>query len=165
MDKVQFFYAAIISITQQMHSLAQAVAIMGFASFFIHYFFMSAFMTAEPADIRPSLGKFYAASVMALLMVIIEIAMHHASHPYMSLWVYVAPAFIVVALVAAYRTQYGVGERQYLEEMIEHHSMAILTSQRILEKQPAAPVARIAAGILETQKKEIAAMRAILATS
>ncbi len=149
-----------------MHSLAQAIAIMGFASFFIHYFFMSAFMTAEPAaDIRPSLGKFYAAAVMALLMIIIEIAMHHASHPYMSLWIYVAPAALIVALVAAYRQQYGVGERQYLEEMIEHHSMAILTSQRILEKQPAAPVARIAAGILETQKKEIAAMRAILATS
>ena len=138
---------------------------MGLASFFIHYFFMSAFMTAEPANIRPSLGKFYAGSIMALLMVIIEIAMHHASHPYMSLWIYVAPAFIVVALVAAYRTQYGVSERQYLEEMIEHHSMAILTSQRILEKQPSTPVARIAADILETQKKEIAAMRAIINTS
>jgi hypothetical protein len=148
-----------------MHSLAQSVAIMGFASFFIHYFFMSAFMTAELADIRPSLGKFYAGSIMALLMVIIEIAMYHTMHPYMSLWIYVAPAALIVALVAAYRTQYGVSERQYLEEMIEHHSMAILTSQRILEKQPSPPVARIAADILETQKKEIVAMRAIINTS
>ncbi len=150
-----------------MHSLAQAAAIMGLASFFIHYFFMPAVMTAEPADIRPSLGKFYAAGAMALLMVLVEIAMHHASHPYMSLWVYVAPAAAVVALVAAYRTQYGVSERQYLEEMIEHHSMALLTSQRILEKEPPPRpvVARLAAGILETQQKEIAAMRAILATS
>jgi hypothetical protein len=147
-----------------MHNLLQAVTIMGLASFFIHYFFMSAFMTAEPAAIRPSIGKFYAASVMALLMILIEIGMYHSSHPYMNPWVYIAPAALVVALVVAYRTQIGVNERQYLEEMIEHHSMAILTSQRILEKHPSTAVARIAGNILNTQKKEIADMQAILNT-
>lgn len=145
-----------------MHGLLEAAAIMGLASFFIHYFFMSAFMTAELGHIRPSLGKFYAASIMALLMVLIEIGMYHSVHPYMSLWIYVVPAAAVVALVWAYRTQFGISERQYLEEMTEHHSMAILTSHRILEKEPSAATAKLASAIIRTQKKEIADMQAIL---
>jgi uncharacterized protein (DUF305 family) len=45
--------------------------------------------------------------------------------------------------------------------MIEHHSMGILTSERILEKTNNYEVAKIAKDIIQKQKDEIRIMREI----
>ena len=58
--------------------------------------------------------------------------------------------------------QFGIDEKNYLREMIEHHSMAILTSQRILEKAKNPAVTNFATHILTTQEKEIDDMKYLL---
>ena len=61
-----------------------------------------------------------------------------------------------------YRNQYGIDEKNYIREMIEHHSMALLTSKNILEKTENPAVIDFATKILVGQENEIADMRNLL---
>jgi len=49
-----------------------------------------------------------------------------------------------------------------LEEMIEHHSMALLTSNQILEKSDDYNVIGLAKQIISQQKEEIQKMRGLI---
>jgi len=46
--------------------------------------------------------------------------------------------------------------------MIEHHSMALLTSEKILEKTNDYNVAKLAKNIIQQQQDQIAFMRSLL---
>ena len=63
--------------------------------------------------------------------------------------------------LAGVRTQTLVGDVQYMKGMIPHHSIAIMTSKNANIKDP--EVRKLADGIIATQEKEIAEMKAILA--
>ena len=58
--------------------------------------------------------------------------------------------------------QVGISDKEYLKEMIEHHSMAILTSEEILDKEPPKRVKKLAENILQIQQKEIEYMKQLL---
>jgi uncharacterized protein (DUF305 family) len=64
-----------------------------------------------------------------------------------------------------YRNQVYIEDKDYLNEMIEHHSMAILTSEEILQKTSSERVKRLAENIISTQKKEIDYMQQLSAIS
>ena len=59
------------------------------------------------------------------------------------------------------RSQTTVGDVAYMKAMIPHHSIAILTSDRARVSDPR--VRELADGIIETQKREIAEMDALIA--
>jgi uncharacterized protein (DUF305 family) len=50
-----------------------------------------------------------------------------------------------------YRKQTYINDKQYLEGMIEHHSMALFTSQEILKKTDNYDVAKLAKNIIQNQ--------------
>ena len=58
------------------------------------------------------------------------------------------------------RTQEPIGDVLWMKAMIPHHSIAILTSERANIKDP--EVKKLAQGIIETQKKEIAEMKSLI---
>lgn len=58
------------------------------------------------------------------------------------------------------RSQATVGDVAYMKAMIPHHSIAILTSSRAHISDPR--VRKLADGIIATQKKEIAEMKALI---
>lgn len=58
------------------------------------------------------------------------------------------------------RAQEPIGDVLWMKAMIPHHSIAILTSERAHIKDP--EVKKLAEGIIETQKKEIAEMKALI---
>lgn len=58
------------------------------------------------------------------------------------------------------RSQATVGDVAWMEAMIPHHSIAILTSERAHISDPR--VRELADGIIATQRKEIAEMKALL---
>jgi uncharacterized protein (DUF305 family) len=62
--------------------------------------------------------------------------------------------------VALARTQATVGEVDWMKAMIPHHSIAILTSERATISDPR--VRELADQIIESQRKEIAEMRALV---
>ncbi|MEO7047071.1 MAG: DUF305 domain-containing protein [Ferruginibacter sp.] len=59
------------------------------------------------------------------------------------------------------RTQTPIGDVQYMKAMIPHHSSAILVSKNANLKDP--EVIKLSEGIIASQEKEIAEMKAILA--
>lgn len=75
-------------------------------------------------------------------------------------------SFIVVAIVAfaallyLLRSQVTVDDVDYMEAMIPHHSIAILTSSRAQISDPR--VRDLADGIIEAQELEIAEMKALI---
>lgn len=134
-------------------------------SFIIQMVIMSLIMTSTWKDITFSTGKFYMSIIMALLMGILEVLMFDV-HMRMISWIYYCIlGFMLVVFIYLYRNQYYIDQKEYLSEMIEHHSMAVLTSDQILQKDPSPRVKRLAENIMETQQQEIEYMRQLIASS
>lgn len=142
--------------------LFHTMIVMFVASFIIQYFGMSTITTNTLADVTNSVGKVYLSVIMALTMVAVEVMMHDHQYNSMSTRTYVGIFGFAVLFIFLYKKQIGINDRQYLEEMIEHHSMALLTSKRILEKSSDYNVVKIAKNIIQTQQDEIIEMRAVL---
>jgi len=142
--------------------LLHTMIVMFVASFVTQYFLMGSIMTNSLADVTNSIGKVYISIIMAIYMVAIEVMMHDHQYSVLSTRTYVGIFGFLALFVFLYRRQIGVGDKQYLEEMIEHHSMALLTSNRILEKTSNYNVAKVAKNILQKQEDEILEMRSVL---
>jgi hypothetical protein len=72
-----------------------------------------------------------------------------------------AAALLFLSGLALARTQATVGDVAWMKAMIPHHSIAILTSERARIEDPRAR--ELADGIIESQRKEIAEMKALIA--
>jgi hypothetical protein len=132
-------------------------------SFIIQYFLMSAITTSSTEYITNSLGKAYLSLSMASCMVFLEVMMHDHQYGVFSLKYYTIFGGLLGLSVFLYRKQKYVTDKEYLKEMTEHHSMALLTSNRILEKTNDYEVAKLAKGIIQKQEDEIREMKQVLA--
>ena len=132
--------------------------IMFIISFIIQYFIMSWVMSNSMNNFTNSLGKFYLSVLMGLFMVLIELLMAENSN----IFLYVIIIVLIVITIYFYRNQVFIGEKEYISDMIEHHSMAILTSEEILKKTDNAKVANLANRIIQAQNKEIQEMQQLL---
>ena len=121
-------------------------------------------MTNKLLNIRSSIGKFYLSGIMALLMGILEVVMYDFHMNSFSLVYYLSLSFVLIIFVYLYRNQVYIYDKDYLNEMIEHHSMALLTSEEILQKTGSERVKRLAENIISTQQKEIEYMGQLAAT-
>jgi hypothetical protein len=119
-------------------------------------------MSYKIENITNSLGKVYLSTLMGLFMILLEIAMHDHQYDVFSVKNYVFVGGLILVVIYLYRTQKYVTDKQYLEEMIEHHSMALLTSNRILEKTNDYNVSKLAKNIIQTQTDEIQRMKDML---
>jgi hypothetical protein len=131
-------------------------------SFVIQYFAMSLLMTSKLQDIRNSLSKFYISAIMGLLVGILEVFMHDLSMMKISMKYYIPLIVLLIIFIVAYRVQFYILDKDYLREMIEHHSMAIFTSNEILNKTHNYEVTKLAKNIIETQNEEIKKMNDLL---
>ena len=142
--------------------ILHTIMIMFIGSFIIQYLIMSSIMTNNVSNITNSLGKAYLATIMGLLMVLIEIIMNDIHYGAFNTMYYAIFGGLLMLFIYLYRIQYAIKDRQYLEEMIEHHSMALLTSQEILKKTNSYNVSKLAKNIIQTQTDEILEMRNLL---
>jgi hypothetical protein len=142
--------------------LKLSLFIMIVGSFIIQFVIMSALMTNKPLNIRPTVGKFYMSVVMALLMGLLEVAMYDYHMSSISIFYYLFLGLILAIFIYLYRNQLYIYDKDYLNEMIEHHSMALLTSEEILQKTESQRVKRLAENIISTQQAEIEYMGKLL---
>ena len=134
-------------------------------SFFIQFFVMSYIMTNSFTNITFSVGKFYMSCIMALLMGLLEVGMNDYfmyNRLFVSSSYYLSLTFSLVVFLYLYRNQMYINDNDYLSEMIEHHSMALLTSEQILEKTQSEKVRKLATNIVDTQQAEINYMKQLL---
>ena len=142
--------------------ILMTMGLMFIGSFIIQYLLMSLIMVNNIDDFTNSLGKFYMSIIMGLYMIVLEVIMHDHHYEVISTKYYIIFGALLVMFILVYRTQQLITDKQYLEGMIEHHSMAILTSNKILEKTDNYNIAKLAKNILQTQQDEIIVMKDLL---
>jgi len=123
---------------------------------------MSGIMANNFSNITNSLGKVYLSIIMGLYMIILEIMMHDHQYNVFSMKYYGILIVLLGLFIYLYRNQVGIDDKQYLKEMIEHHSMALLTSNEILKKTDDYNVSKLAKNIVQKQEDEIHIMKSIL---
>jgi Ca2+/Na+ antiporter len=142
--------------------LTYSLWFMMIGSFIIQMITMSLIMTNTYKNITFSIGKFYMSVIMAVLMGLLEVLMYDIHMRMISVSYYLTLFFVLCVFIYLYRNQMYIEDKDYLEEMIEHHSMAILTSDEILQKTSSKRVKKLAESILTTQEKEIEYMKQLL---
>lgn len=140
-----------------MHSHQMMPFYMFTGMFLFQYIFSSFIMTNDINNISNSIGKIYMSIIMGLFMVLLDMLIGHKNLQQVGMVLGLFLFFIYL-----YRIQFGVDEKNYIREMIEHHSMALLTSKNILEKTKNPAVINFATSILVGQEKEIGDMRYLL---
>ena len=142
--------------------LTYTMIIMFIGSFLIQYFLMSPIMVNKRFYITNNIGKAYIATIMALFMILLEVMMHDHQYSVFSLNFYIIFTGLLALFIYLYRAQVAIYDKQYLEGMIEHHSMALLTSEQILNKTDNYDIAKLAKNIIQQQEDEIRIMRELL---
>ena len=142
--------------------ITHTMIVMFVGSFVIQYFLMPPIMIEQFSDFTKSLGKAYMSVIMAIFMVLIEVGMHDHQYDVCSTNFYVALIGFLILFIYLYRKQVAIKDKQYLEGMIEHHSMALLTSKEILKKTDDYNIAKLAKNIISSQETEIKTMKSLL---
>jgi len=138
------------------------IMIMAIGSFIIQYLLMSPIMVNKLSDLTNSYGKLYMALIMVIYMLFIDIALKDYMNKRVSMGWYLLLSILLILFIYLYRYQIGINDKQYLEGMIEHHSMAILTSKEIIKKSKNSKVLRLAEKILYEQENEIHLMKEMI---
>lgn len=104
----------------------------------------------------------YMALVMGAAMAIIMLAFMTGMYPNrrVNAAIFIGSAGIFAVALWLVRSQATVEQVSWMKAMIPHHSIAILTSERAGIDDPR--VARLAAGIIESQRREIEEMKALV---
>ncbi len=138
--------------------LTHRLIVMFIGSFIIQYFLMPPIMVNSIKDITNNLGKFYTVIIMCLLMGTLDVIMFDQRYGVISYHLYTIFLSFIALFTYLYRKQIAVNNKQYLEGMIEHHSMSIFTSEEILKKTDDYHIAKLAKNIIQTQNDEIKMM-------
>ena len=105
----------------------------------------------------------YMALIMGASMAIVMLTfmLHMYKSIKLKITIYALAILLFSSSLYLVRSQTTVGDVAYMEAMIPHHSIAILTSERAKISDPR--VEELSKGIIEAQRKEIAEMKALIA--
>ena len=101
----------------------------------------------------------YMGAVMAIIMLAFMLGMY--SNRAVNIGIFSGAALVFALSLFLVRSQTTVDDVAWMKAMIPHHSIAILTSERAGISDPR--VRELADGIIETQRREIAEMKALIA--
>ena len=96
----------------------------------------------------------------AMAMVMLAFMQHMYQCKGLNLAIFAVSAVLFATSLWLVRSQSTVDDVSWMKAMVPHHSIAILTSERALLADPR--VRQLANGIIETQRKEIAQMQALI---
>lgn len=142
--------------------ITHTMIVMFIGSFIVQYFLMQLIMINDIKYFTNNIGKAYLATIMGIFMVILEIMMRDHQYHVFSLNWYLILFSLLAMFIYLYRVQVAINDKQYLEGMIEHHSMALLTSEAILKKTDNYNVAKLAKNIIEKQTDELRTMKELV---
>jgi hypothetical protein len=131
-------------------------------SFTLHLTLRSWIMADSYKNITFSMSKTYMAMIMSLLNGLIVITVYDINRKTISGYYYLTLIFLIIVLIYIYKTQEYIYDKEYLKEMIETHSFALLTSEGILQKTNSEKVKRFAENIIDTRQKGIDYMNKLI---
>ncbi len=95
---------------------------------------------------------------MAIIMLVFMLGMY--GNRAMNAAIFTGSVLVFSVSLWLLRSQATVNEVSWMKAMIPHHSIAILTSERATIRDPR--VRKLADGIIEAQRREIAEMKALI---
>ena len=104
----------------------------------------------------------YSAMLMASLMSILEVLMAYDHSGVLNVQYLIVFLALSILMVYLLREQTFVTDEQWLKRMISHHSTALTTSKKRLEKSTDKDVRELASSIIDQQEKEIKLMEDLL---
>jgi uncharacterized protein (DUF305 family) len=118
--------------------------------------------TYERDHLAFSETRVYMALVMGATMAVIMLGFMLRMHPdrRVNIGIFAGSAVVFAVALWLVRSQATIEDVSYMRAMIPHHSIAILTSERARIADPR--VRALADKIIETQRAEIAEMRALI---
>lgn len=137
------------------------LALMMVVSFIAMYILMYA-MVDKFSNVIGNVNQFYMAGLMAMAMLVIELAVMWSMYAKRKLNL-VLLGLGIVGLTAFYvciRQQAAVGDKQFLKSMIPHHAAAILMVEETPLTDP--EIRELASKIITSQQAEIEQMKAKL---
>lgn len=137
-------------------------AVMLALSFVFMFGFMYA-MVDRLANVYPNINQAYMAGLMVAPMAILELVLMGAMYPAKKLnWGIIGLSVILLfGCWVGIRNQVAVNDKSFLRSMIPHHAGAILMCQQASLQD--AEIKKLCGEIINSQTKEIAQMKAILA--
>ncbi len=150
------------SMNEHMKMHYKHLAIMAGLSFIAMYILMYA-MVDEFANVYNHYNQLYMAGLMAAPMVVIELIVMRMMYQNarLNMVIYGAVAVLGIFFWFGIRQQVGVDDAQLLRAMIPHHAGAVLMCEKASLSDP--EVQALCRKILESQREEIAQMKAKLA--
>jgi uncharacterized protein (DUF305 family) len=121
------------------------------------------FLNVASADhIYLSYTRLYMALLMVSPMALLKLGFMRKMYPDKRLNAIIATISIAIFVLSLFflREQVSIGDAQYMQAMIPHHSSAILTSENADISDP--EVKNLSLQIIETQREEIAEMKELL---
>lgn len=106
-------------------------------------------------DVRFNINDLYMSFMMIGLMFLFM------SIYYKSKKLFLFGILVVTLTFFFLRNQFFIHSQQFIQSMIPHHSMAIMMSKRIMDKQEDLPkeIKKLVENIIQTQRKEIQIMK------
>jgi hypothetical protein len=123
---------------------------------------MSFIMVNNIEYITNNIGKLYISIIMGLFMILLEIMMHDYQYHVFSIKYYLLLIILLGVFTYLYKKQIYINDKEYLKGMLEHHSMALLTSEEILKKTDNYHVAKLSKNIIQEQKDQIKEIKNII---
>ena len=114
-------------------------------------------------DLYLSLTLFYGGLIMASNMIWAHEIIHFIHMGKMNPLVFTVGIALTIVTTLIIREQIFVDDDQWLRRMISHHSTALTTSHKIKERTKNAELKKLAEDIIDTQEREIAQMKRLLA--
>ena len=147
--------------SKQTHDHYPRLYLMAVLSFIAMFILMYAMNDRFP-NVFVNVNQAYMAGLMAAPMVVIEIALMSMMYPDKRKNAVIVAISVVAGIVfwVLIRQQAAIGNAQFLRSMIPHHAGAILMCEQVRADDPG--IKQLCAQIIESQREEIAQMRARL---
>lgn len=113
-------------------------------------------------DLYLSLTLFYGGLLMASNMIWSHQIVHFLSNGHFNKYIFFIGIILSILISIFLRQQLYINDNQWLKRMISHHSTALTTSHKILNKTNNPRINKLATEIINTQMNEIELMKSML---
>lgn len=123
-------------------------------NFVIQYFVFSAILLNSLNDFTHNISKFYMATIVGLVMVIMEMIIHKVDYGTFNMPLFISILLLLVLFLFLYRIQYAVNENEYLKQLKENDSAALLISKAMEAKTNTYEIAKLTKNILQNDSRD-----------
>jgi hypothetical protein len=131
-------------------------------TFLIQYFIIPAIMVNKLQFVTNHISKAYVSVIMGLFVIMLEVIRKDYQYNVFSVKIYTFILAILLLFIYLYKKQIFIDDKQYLEKIIEQHSIELQASEEILKKTNSYDVTKIAKNIIQQDEDDLRYIKSII---